>query len=476
MKFKILYINDLHSRYEEFAKIASIIHELKDDNTIFLDAGDNVDLAGIETIGTNGKISSEMLNELDCVARVLGHCEGFSGKEIIESICKSSNFPVVTCNIYDIKGRKLKGLKDYTIFTLGDLKILIIGVTIAYDEFYNLVDLQSKDPKREVERVISEVNRDDYDLLLVLSHLGFDLDRELTKSIDNIDIIIGGHSHTPIDNKYSENGVIICQSNHHGKSIGELIVNYDLKQNEIQSFQNRLIPVGNYIPDNKIKQLILRNYNIAQKRLSRPLYLIERLLTHSFTEESELGNLLADGLKDFLDAELAIINSGVLTHSLEQPVVTKLVLHEICPSPLNPTLVELMGKDIISTLEESLLPEYQMKDGTGRGFRGTWLGNVQVSNNVRILYNPSEEPLSKIKKITIDGKLIKNDKWYKVATSDYLQRGTGYSSLAQCRNEKYKPEMLENILLIYLKKKKFIKQAFIKRFFQIESETILNEA
>ena len=99
MKFKLLYINDLHSRYEEFAKIASIIHKLKDINTLFLDAGDNVDLAGIETIGTNGKISSEMLNEFGCVARVLGHCEGFLGKEVIESICKSSNFPVVTCNV-----------------------------------------------------------------------------------------------------------------------------------------------------------------------------------------------------------------------------------------------------------------------------------------------------------------------------------------------------------------------------------------
>lgn len=466
MKFKILYINDLHGRYEEFAKIASIIHKLKDINTLFFDAGDNVDLTGIETIGTNGKISSEMLNEFGCVARVLGDCEGFLGKEVIESICKSSNFPVVTCNIYDIKGKKLKGLEDYTIFTLGYLRILIIGVTVAYNEFYNLVNLLVKDPIAEVKRVISEVNRNDYDLVLVLSHLGFNLDQELAKTIENIDVIIGGHSHTAIDKNYSENGVIICQANHHGKCIGELMVTYDLKQKEIQSFQNRLIPVGNNIPNHKIKQLILRNYDIAQKRLARPLYLIERLLTHSFTEESELGNLLADGLKDFLNAELGIINSGVLNHSLEQPVVTKLVLHGICPSPLNPTLIELKGGDIISTLEQSLLPEYQMKDGTGRGFKGTWLGNVQVSSNVRIFYDPDEEPLSKIKTITIDGKLIKNDKWYKVATSNYLQRGMGYSALGKCRNEKYKAEMLENILMIYLKKKKFIRQATVKRFLQ----------
>jgi 2',3'-cyclic-nucleotide 2'-phosphodiesterase (5'-nucleotidase family) len=405
-----------------------------------------------------------MLNEFGCVARVLGHCEGFLGKDVIESICKSSNFPVVTCNIYDIKGRNLKGLEDYTIFTLGDLRILIIGVTIAYNEFYNLINLLVKDPIAEIKRVITEVNRSEYDLIFVLSHLGFNLDQELARTVDNIGVIFGGHSHTVIDNNYFENGVLICQANHHGKCIGELTVTYNLKQHKIQSFQNRLIPIGNNIPNHKIKQLILRNYNIAQKRLSRPLYLIEKLLTHSYTEESELGNLLADGLKDFLNAELGIINSGVLNHSFEQPVVTKLVLHEICPSPLNPTLVELKGVDIISTLEQSLLPEYQMKDGTGRGFRGTWLGNVQVSSNVRISYDPDEEPLSKIKKVTINDKLIDNDKWYKVATSNYLQCGTGYSALGQSRNTKYKPEMLEDILLIYLKKKKFIKLATVKRF------------
>ncbi|MCK4238788.1 MAG: metallophosphoesterase, partial [Candidatus Lokiarchaeota archaeon] len=58
MKLKILFVSDLHSRYEEMAKIASIIEEIKDENTIILDIGDNADFSRLETEGTQGKIST----------------------------------------------------------------------------------------------------------------------------------------------------------------------------------------------------------------------------------------------------------------------------------------------------------------------------------------------------------------------------------------------------------------------------------
>ena len=78
LKFKIVHINDLHSRFEEFSKIASVIEKLKDDNTLIFDAGDSYDEWRIEAIGTRGKISSDLLNEVGFSARVIGNTEGFS--------------------------------------------------------------------------------------------------------------------------------------------------------------------------------------------------------------------------------------------------------------------------------------------------------------------------------------------------------------------------------------------------------------
>ena len=72
--------------------------------------------------------------------------------------------------------------------------------------------------------------------------------------------------------------------------------------------------------------------------------------------------------------------------------------------------------------------------------------------------------MNKIKSIEIEGELLKPLKWYKVATSDYLQRGTGYTDFMNYKNEIYRPEWLREILERYLKKKKFIQLAISKRF------------
>jgi hypothetical protein len=115
-------------------------------------------------------------------------------------------------------------------------------------------------------------------------------------------------------------------------------------------------------------------------------------------------------------------------------------------------------------LEKSLLKEFQLSNGAGGGFRGNFLGNIQISNNVRVIYNPTGKPLSKIKSVEVEGELLKPLKWYKVATSDYLQRGTGYTDFMNSKNEIYKPEWLREILEMYLKQKRFIQLAISKRF------------
>ncbi|MFQ6126352.1 MAG: 5'-nucleotidase C-terminal domain-containing protein [Candidatus Heimdallarchaeota archaeon] len=182
------------------------------------------------------------------------------------------------------------------------------------------------------------------------------------------------------------------------------------------------------------------------------------------TEESAIGNLLADSLRDLLQTEIGVINSGVLNKGLVKGPVTKRLLHEICLSPLNPTSVDLKGRDLLITLEKSLLKEYQLMGGTGVGFRGKFLGNVQVSHNLMVHFNPKEKLMHKIKSITINGQPLDFQRWYRVGTSDYLQRGTGDSDLANSKNERFRPEFLREVLELYLRKEEFISMAFIKRF------------
>lgn len=469
MNLRILYITDLHSKYEELAKIASAIEEIRDENTIVLDGGDNADFMRVETEGTNGRISSAILNKIGFNARVFGNNEGFAGIENGRIISESSEFPVITCNMYDLNGKKLDFLEDSVIINVGNVRVLIIGVTAPYNVFYNLFGINTKDPHTEIIRVLSYYNENDYDLVVLLSHLGLNEDKVMALTIPTIDVIIGGHSHTALEEPIIENQTIICQAGAFGESLGELIltVNYDKKA--IQNFSGRLIPAKNYPPHPQISDLILYYTRLADEKLSRTLYQIGITLDHSLTEENGLGNFLADTLMDILGTEIAIINSGVMNKGIEKGKITKKMLQEICPSPLNPTAIDLKGVDLLKTLEKSLLQDYQLMDGAGAGFRGRWLGNIQVSSNVQVHYNPDEKPLNRIKFVTINGKHLDPQKWYHVGTSDYLQRGTGYKDLANSKNEKYRPEFLKEVFELYLKKQEFLEKAFMKRFLPIET-------
>jgi len=70
----------------------------------------------------------------------------------------------------------------------------------------------------------------------------------------------------------------------------------------------------------------------------------------------------------------------------------------------------------------------------------------------------------KVKSVIVDEEPLEDEKWYSVGTSDFLQRGTGYSELANNRNARYRAEFLRDLLQIYLQKKLFLDRALHRRF------------
>lgn len=463
MRLKILYTSDIHSRFEELARIASAIEELRDENTLVLDTGDNADFARLETEGTNGAISSALLNEIGFTARVFGNNEGFAGKENGRIISENSNFPVITCNMYNLEGQRLDFLVDSSIFNISGVRLLIVGVTGELNVFYHLFGIHVRDPQKEIRRVLAKYKRVPYDLLVILSHLGLRGDKELASKFPNIDVIVGGHSHTILEKPLVENHTVICQAGGYGKYLGELTVDFDAEHKKIRCFDGRLISSQNYPQHTKIMKLIRYYSRQANNNLSKTLYSLDTSLDHSLTEENAIGNLLADSLKDVLGTEIGIINSGVINKGVKKGAITKKLLHKLCPSPLNPTYFELKGIDLHNALEKSLQRKYQLSDGQGPGFRGKYLGNIQVSRNVQVRLGPKRSS-PRIESIIVDGKPLEPDRWYTIGTSDYLQRGTGYPDLATNRNEKYRPEFLRDVLELYLKDRAFVKMAASRRF------------
>ncbi|WP_291649158.1 5'-nucleotidase C-terminal domain-containing protein [Clostridium sp.] len=146
---------------------------------------------------------------------------------------------------------------------------------------------------------------------------------------------------------------------------------------------------------------------------------------------------LTTKIKELKDENTLILDAGdyhdfkdVMLQGTGEKAGAELII-EICPSPLNPIYMEIQGKYIREALEQSLDSEICYKDGTGSGFRGRFLGRLHISGAI------IEHDGNQINRIIVNGKELDEEKYYRVDTSDYLQRGTGYKTLANNINVRY---------------------------------------
>lgn len=219
-KLTILHTNDVHSRIEPFpmdgsrnqglggtARRAALIKKIRaeQDNVLLLDAGDI--FQGTPYFNKyGGELEIKLMSQMRYDATTLGNHDFDNGIEGFYKQLPHANFPVLISN-YDLSNTQLsKSTQPFKIFKKAGLKIGVFGLGI---ELKGLVDpknygeAQYQDPITKANEVAS-VLKNDYkcDLVICLSHLGYRYrddkvsDQVLAKSTRNIDLIIGGHTHS----------------------------------------------------------------------------------------------------------------------------------------------------------------------------------------------------------------------------------------------------------------------------------------
>lgn len=461
MIIKILHTNDVHSNFGNFSKIASKIKRLRDENTLVLDAGDFADFKSIELQGTGGLAAVELLETVQYDAITVGNNETFNGIDILENMATNSKLPFLSCNLKKLDGSEIQGVKKSIIILKASKRFLIFGVSPDLGPFNELNGVELVEYRKALREEL-EKNKGEYDYCILLSHFGMTLDEKIAEEFQEINIIIGGHFHILMKEPAMIHGTLIHTSGCYGEYLGYLEIELEAggiklirgENIKTERFDELLPEVVEVIRCNKIK---------AVERLSKPLYKIAQNLWHDVVEENPISNLLADALNDFYNTDLAIINSGVFNGGIKAGNISMKKLLDICPSPLNPTYFEIQGIDLRKALEKSLDSEVCLSEGKGPGFRGKYLGRLHVSNAI------IEHDGNRILKVIIRGKELEEDQWYTVATSDYLQRGTGYASLKNNRNEKYHGDYLRDTLRQYLCKEDFVKKSLVERWIFKES-------
>ncbi|WP_271852566.1 bifunctional metallophosphatase/5'-nucleotidase [Planococcus maritimus] len=453
MKLKIIHTNDVHSHYENFARAASMINKLKDENTLLLDGGDFADFKSIELQGTRGVAALELLQSTGYDALTIGNNEMFNGMETLEHMATTSPLPFISNNLRKKDGSEIQGVVKSTILHKNSLRILVTGASPDMDVFNDGLGISvSNYVTMTQQEILSRTGS--YDICILLSHVGTAADEELARTIPEIDVVISAHDHQLYSEANLVNETIMNSAGNYAEHIG--VIELEVANGKVELLHSATYSTKDAAPDSVVMDILKDNKAKALASLGKSLYDLPEPLWHDVIEENPLTNLIADGLRDMMQCDIGLINSGIANAGLFHNI-SRQKLIEICPSPLNPTSFEVQGKQLKKAFTQSLDAQACLADGRGPGFRGKFVGRLHISG-AAIIHDGNS-----VQDILIDGESIQDEQWYKVASSDYLQRGSGYPDLAENRNQVYMAEEIKDVIQLYANQPKFLEQAFKMR-------------
>ncbi|MFC4408875.1 bifunctional metallophosphatase/5'-nucleotidase [Chungangia koreensis] len=454
MRLKIIHTNDVHSNFEQFARAATVIKQQKDADSIVLDGGDFADFKSIELQGTKGMAALELLDYVGYDALTIGNNEMFNGVDTLQFMASNSPLPFISNNLLKKDRTELAGVVKSAILEKNGLRILITGSSPNLDVFNDGLGVHMLPFKESIKQEIKR-NEGRYDLCILLSHIGTFEDVPLASEIPEIDVIISAHDHKLYPEAKIVDGTIMNSAGNYAEHVG--IVELEISERGVELIHSETIATKDVAVDEGVLQILKENKVKAIEVLRQPLYQLSAPLWHDVIEENPITNLIVDGLRDMLGCDIGLMNSGIVNAGAFDFISNKKLI-EICPSPLNPTSFEVKGSDLREALEQSLDVQVCLAEGRGPGFRGRFTGRLHVSG-AKVIHDGKT-----VREILVAGQPLDDENWYSVASSDYLQRGSGYPSLANNRNVVYRPEEIKDVIREYARHSEFVELAMVNRW------------
>ncbi len=426
-KLVIWHCNDIHASFRSFCGLAGYVRTHRGPGDLFLDGGDFCDWRSPMVNGTHGVGGIKLLQAAGVDAMAVGNNEFLSGVDNLTRMSEQG-LPVLSANLTNLQGGRIGQVKPSILLQRNGLRLLLIGCSPYWIngplEFMNHAGVHTAVPFDSIQDEIS-THAGMYDLCILLSHAGLYRDRQIAEQVKGIDVIIGGHTHTFMSLPLQIGSTWIHQSGCYGQMLGKttLELTDDLR---VRSCLSVNLP-NSFPPDPVCEQVLQEQNELGRWNLSEKLYTIGRVLDFDAFQECPAVNAVCDSmLAEAPDCDLALINNGILSGPIG-PVISRIHLLETSPSGLMPTEVVWLGRQIQQAYEASQNSAFIHQSGKGAGYRGTVLGTLSFSHNVRIHADTHQ--------LEISGQPLQMDREYRVVSDDYLQRGTGYGMLGASRKD-----------------------------------------
>lgn len=352
-KLTLLHSNDLHGDFlaekvdEKLiggvSRLSGYINKVRNEekNVIYSISGDmfrgsliDSEFQGLSTI--------EIMNMLAPDVVTIGNHEADYGLAHMLFIEKCASFPIINANMY-IKYVGTRLFNSHFIKEIDGMRVMFIGIlteevlknTKSEGVVGTLIDIQ--DAVSEISKICDAYRTEDVDLTVLLTHIGIEEDKKLAEALDpacGIDIIIGGHSHTLLEEPCVVAGIPVVQAAVGTDQIGRFDIMVDTDKNCIDSYTWQCIPITeeNCPRDEALEKVVSEYKDYTDEKYGRILTRFPRAYTHPKRNmETELGNLLAECMRDQIGADLVLIGSGSIRKTSLGPAVTVRDFLEIFP-------------------------------------------------------------------------------------------------------------------------------------------------
>ncbi|ASK62830.1 metallophosphoesterase [Virgibacillus phasianinus] len=458
-KLFFYYTNDLHSNFDQWARVAGYLKEAKDrkqadDQSCWLvDIGDHVDRVHPIAEAFMGKANVQLMNDVGYDVVTFGNNEGITlAHDDLYHLYDHAKFDVVCANLQNLRGDNPPWFHpSVNVTSVNGVKVGIIGLTAPFNAFYELLDWHILPPLEILDQYVKHL-AEQTDVIVLLSHLGVTEDQEIARRYDEIDVIIGGHTHHLLRTGETVNNTIITAAGKHCTFVGEVILTWDHDLKKLVKKEAYTTDISHLAKDLQTEQNLNDLIVQSDKVLEETVVRLDKTIEVSWFRDTKIMEKLVGTLKNWTKADCAMLNAGVLLDQFEAGEVTLKDIHRICPHPINPCVVALKGDELIEVIRASFTREFMELQLKGFGFRGEVLGRM-IYAGVEVETEIREDGQEFVKDIRMNGRAIDPDYSYHVATADTFTFGRLLPEVAKSETKKYfLPEFLRDLLTNTLKK------------------------
>ncbi len=291
-------------------RVATVINSIRAarPDALLLDGGDTWQGSYTAQM-TNGQDMVNVMNALKPDA-MTSHWEFTLGIDrVTEIVDNDLDFPFLGANIFDTEWDE-RAYEPYKMFERGGVKIAVIGQAFPYMPIANpgwmFPGLSFGVREENMAELVTEVRGLGAELVVLLSHNGFDVDRKLASRVDGIDVILTGHTHDALPEPVLVNNTMLIASGSNGKFVTRL--DLDVRDGEVKGFNHKLIPIFSDViqADPMVAQLIDAQRAPFEDQLTEVIGKTDSLLYRRGNFNGTWDDLICNALIEEREADIAL--------------------------------------------------------------------------------------------------------------------------------------------------------------------------